>query len=147
MIKMSAERKIDIFSGLILLLSFIAFIMVIIGPFAYAFIGGYTYYYSCLDCENSTPGDYSSQIFILVLLILQIIIAINELLPNKFIKKDTTKYGLFIAFLTLLFTIVGIVSFGTAYIAYDWWADIGFYGPLVAGILNILFSYFKLKNK
>lgn len=144
---MSSERNIDMFSGLVLLLSFIALIMVIIGPFAYAWIGGNTYYYSCLDCENSTIGDYFSQIVIIILLILQIVISINEFLPNKFIKKDTTKYGLYLAGLTLIFTIIATTSFGIGYIAYDWWPDIGFYGPLVAGILNTLFFYFKLKNK
>lgn len=83
----------------------------------------------------------------MILLVLQIIIAINELLPKKFISKDTTKYGLYIAGLTLIFTIIATISFGVGYIAYDWGPDIGFYGPLVAGILSAIFLYLKLKNK
>ncbi|MFX0056746.1 MAG: hypothetical protein ACFE85_10585 [Candidatus Hodarchaeota archaeon] len=144
---MSSERNIDMFSGLVLILSVIALVMVIIGPFASSYIGGYTYYYSCLDCENSTILDYISQIFIIILLILQIIISLNNLLPNKFISKDTTKYGLILAGLTFIFTIIGLTSFGIAYIAYDWWPDIGFYGPIVAGLLNTILFYLKQRNQ
>jgi len=144
---MSSERNIDVFSGLILILSVIALVMVIIGPFAEAYIGGYTYYYSCLDCENSTIIDYISQIFIIILLILQIIVSINALLPNKLISKDTTKFGLLFAGLTFGFTIIGVISFAVGYIAYDWWPDIGFYGPLVAGLLNTILYFLKYKNK
>jgi hypothetical protein len=144
---MSSKRNIDIFSGLVLILSFIALVMVIIGDFAYAYIGGYTYYHSCLTCENSTTGDYISQIFIIILLIFQIIISINNLLPNKFIPKDTTKIGLIFAGLTFIFTIIGLISFGIGYVLYDWWPDIGFYGPVVAGILNTILFYLKLKNQ
>jgi hypothetical protein len=144
---MSSERNIDIFSGLVLILSVIGLVMVIIGPFAYAWIGGSTYYYSCLDCENSTILDYVSQIFIIILFILQIIIAINNLLPNKFISKDTTKFGLIFAGLTFIFTIIGLISFSIGYIAYDWWPDIGFYGPIVAGLLNTILFFLKWKNQ
>ncbi|MFX1355776.1 MAG: hypothetical protein ACFFA8_00690 [Promethearchaeota archaeon] len=144
---MSSERNFDIFSVGVLILSVIALVMVIIGPFAEAFIGGDTYYYSCLDCENSTPLDYVSQIFIIILLIIQIIISINNLLPNKFIPKDTTKLGLIFSGLTFIFTIIGLTSFGIGYIAYDWWPDIGFYGPLVAGLLNTILFYLKLRNQ
>ena len=36
----SAERNIDLFSGLVLILSIIALVMLLIGPFGYLDIGG-----------------------------------------------------------------------------------------------------------
>ena len=143
----SAERNIDLFSGLVLILSIIALVMLLIGPFGYLDIGGGTYRYSCLSCEYSTIGDYTSQIFILILLILQIIIAVNELLPNKFISRDMTQFGLLSALMVFGFSLIGLISFGVTYDAYYWGVDIGFYGPIVAGLINTILFYLKHKNK
>lgn len=142
---MSSERNIDIFSAVILVVSIIAIVMEAIGPFA-GFYSGY-YYYSCLDCAYYTIGDYVSQIFILILLIATIVIAINDLLPKKFISKDLTKFGLYFALLTVIFSIIGIISFGVTYGDYEWWPDLGFYGTIVGGVINSLLYFLKTKNK
>ncbi|TKJ23779.1 MAG: hypothetical protein CEE42_11740 [Promethearchaeota archaeon Loki_b31] len=57
---MSEERNIDPFSLLILVLSIIAIITEIIGPFAGFFLTGYSNRFSCLDCEYSTSVDLIS---------------------------------------------------------------------------------------
>jgi len=144
---MSSERNVDMFSGLVLILSIIALVMLIIGPFGGTWQGGSIYWYSCLDCENSTIGDYTSQIFILILLILQIIIALNELLPKKLISRDMTLFGLLSAIMIFGFSLIGLISFGVYYDYAEWWVDIGFYGPVVAGVINTILFYLKHKNK
>jgi len=108
---MSEDRSVDVFSVLILIFSIIAIILEIIGPFAGFYLGGGQYRYSCLDCEYSTGIDYAMQILAIILLVIQIIIALNELIPNKFIKMEVTKYGMILAILTLVFAIIGIASF------------------------------------
>ena len=144
---MSSERNVDMFSGLVLILSIIALVMLIIGPFAGTWQGGNIYWYSCLYCENSTIGDYTSQIFILILLILQLVIAVNELLPNKFISRDMTQFGLLSSIMIFGFSLIGLISFGVTYGYAEWWPDIGFYGPVVAGLISTILFYLKHKNK
>jgi len=144
---MSSERNIDIFSAIILILSIIGLIMVIIGPFAGLYIGGGNYRYSCLDCGYSTPGDYAAQIIILILFIIQIIIALNDLLPTQFIKQEIAKFGIYIALLTLILAIIGLAAFGISYALNEWWPELGFYGSAVAGVLNTVLFYLKQKNK
>ena len=122
---MSTERKIDIFSALILTLSIIALIMVIIGPFAGFFNFGYGYnYYSCLYCDYWTTVDLIAQIFIIILLILQFLLALNELIPKRFISMDLTLIGIIIAGLTWTLALIGLISFGISYglfNGFDWW--------------------------
>jgi len=144
---MSEERNIDPFSLLILVLSIIAIITEIIGPFAAFFLGGYSNRYSCLDCEYSTPVDYILQFLILILFVIQIIIALNELLPNKFIPKDVTKYGMYLAILTWIFAIIGLASFGITYSSFEWWPELGFYGTVVGGVLNTILFFLQQRNK
>ena len=144
---MSSERNVDMFSGLVLILSIIALVMLLIGPFGSFDLGGGNYRYSCLSCEYSTIGDYTSQIFILILLILQIVIAVNELLPNKIISRNMTQFGLLSALMIFGFSLIGLISFGVTYEAYYWDVDIGFYGPIVAGLINTILFYLKYKNK
>ena len=115
---MSEERNIDPFSLLILVLSIIAIITEIIGPFAGFYLGGSEYRWSCLDCEYSTGLDYTLQILIIILFVIQIIVALNDLLPNKFIPKDITKYAMFLAILTWVFAIIGLASFGITSVSY-----------------------------
>jgi Na+-transporting NADH:ubiquinone oxidoreductase subunit NqrE len=144
---MSEERNIDPFSLLILVLSIIAIITEIIGPFASFDLGGYNYRYSCLDCEYSTSVDLILQYLIIILLVIQIIIALNELLPNRFIPLDVTKYGMYLAILTWIFAIIGLASFGLTYSAYEWWPELGFYGTVVGGVLNTILFFLYQKNK
>ena len=144
---MSSEKTIDPFAVLILVLSILG--IVLLAPFEFAafYLGAGNYRYSCLTCEYATPVDLAAQIFIIVLLIIQIIISLNELLPNRFIEKDLDKIGMVLAGLTFLFAIIGIASFGAAYSAYDWWPELGFYSSIVAGILNVLLFFLKDRNK
>lgn len=144
---MSSEKTIDPFAVLILVLSILG--IVLLAPFEFAafYLGAGNYRYSCLTCEYATPVDLAAQILIIVLLIIQIIISLNELLPNRFIEKDLDKIGMILAGLTFLFAIIGIASFGAAYSAYDWWPELGFYSSIVAGILNVLLFFLKDRNK
>lgn len=142
------ERKIDPLAGIILVASIVGIILVATQYFASLWTGG-NYWHSCLDCENATPGDLTAQILILIFLIIQIIISLNDLLPKRFIQKDLSVYGMGLAGLTLLFVIIGIAAFGATYdaIVVDWWPDTGFYGSLIAGIVNIVLFYLKFRNK
>ena len=145
---MSSENKIDPFAVLILVLSIIGIIL--IAPFDFA-----AFYHtdaaenrwSCLTCEYATAGDLAAMIFMILLLIIQAIVALNDLLPNRFINMDLDKYGMILAGLTMLFAIIGIASFGAAYSEYDWWPEIGFYGGIVAGLLNTILFFLKYRNK
>ena len=144
---MSEERNIDPFSLMILILSIIAIITELIGPFAGFYYSGYGNRFSCLDCEYSTSVDLILQYLILILFVIQIIIALNELLPNKFIPKDVTKYGMHLAILTWIFAIIGLASFGLTYGAYEWWPELSFYGTVVGGVLNTILFFLYQKNK
>ncbi|MFX1571587.1 MAG: hypothetical protein ACFFB0_02480 [Promethearchaeota archaeon] len=144
---MSTERKVDVFAALILVLSLIGLILLAALDFAAFYLPNYGTRYSCLGCEYSTSGDLAAQIIILILLIIQILIALNDLLPNKFIKKDLEKYGMFLAVATVLFAIIGISSFGAEYGDYDWWAAEGFWGSIIAGLLNTILFFLKYRNK
>ena len=70
-------------------------------------------------------------------------IALNELLPERFIDKDLEKLGLLLALLTFIFAIIGIASFGVYYAENEWWPEAGFYGGLVGGLINIILFYLK----
>ena len=144
---MSEERNIDPFSLLILVLSIIAIVTEIIGPFAGFYLGGSEYRWSCLDCEYSTGVDIILQYIILILLVFQIIIALNELVPNKFIPLDVNKYGMYLAIITWIFAIIGLASFGINYSVYEWWPELGFYGIVVGGLLNTILFFLKERNK
>jgi Na+-transporting NADH:ubiquinone oxidoreductase subunit NqrE len=144
---MSEERNIDPFSLLILVLSIIAIITEIIGPFAGFYYSGYGNRFSCLYCEYYSFVDLILQYLILILFAIQIIIALNELLPNKFIPKDVTKYGMYLAILTWIFAIIGLASFGITYSSNEWWPELGFYGTVVGGVLNTILFFLYQKNK
>jgi len=79
--------------------------------------------------------------------VIQIIIALNELLPNKFIPKDVTKYGMHLAILTWILAIIGLASFGITYSLYEWWPELGFYGTVVGGVLNTILFFLQQRNK
>ena len=126
-------------------ISILATILEIVGPFAGTYTGAY-YYYSCLDCENSTAGDYTLQILSIIVFIIIIIIALNDLLPNRFISKDLTKFGFLLSIITIIFAIAGLTSFGIYYSALEWWPEMGFYAIIIGGILNTIFFFLKQKN-
>ncbi|MFX0178578.1 MAG: hypothetical protein ACFE78_00210 [Candidatus Hodarchaeota archaeon] len=143
---MSERRDVDIFSVLILVISIIAIVLVIIGPFAGFYYWGYGNRYSCLYCDYWTAGDLIAQIFILILFMIQMVIALNDLVPKKFISFDLTKYNIYIAITTFALAIIGLISFGVIHIGDEWWADLGFYGSVVGGILNSILFFLKQKN-
>ncbi len=152
-----SERKlkisgsnVDPFAALILVFSIIGIILILIGPFAGLYYENYYSgnRYSCLGCEYSTPGDVAAQVIMLILLIIQIVMVLNDLLPNKFIEKDLEKYGILLAVVTFFFAIIGIASFGAEYDNdYDWWPELGFYSGIIVGLLNIILFFLKYKNK
>ena len=145
---MSTERKVDPFAALILVLSIVAIILIATQYFAGFYVSGY-YRYACLDCEYSTDGDLAAQIMMIILLIIQIVVVLNELLPKRFVDKDLTIVGLGLAALTMLFAIIGIASFGAEYedIVSSWWPETGFYAGIVAGLLNAILFALKYKNR
>jgi hypothetical protein len=152
---LSEERKIDYFSAIVLILSIIALVMLLIGPFGGLDIPLYSWNgFSCLYCEYSTILDYIMQVFIVILLILQIVMTINNLLPQPFIREDspvgflgTSMFGIISSILIWGFAIIGLISFGVTYEYTDWWMDIGFYGPLVAGLISMILYILKHLNK
>ncbi len=144
---MSSERKIDPFAVIILVLSIIGIILVATQYFAGFYLGGGNYRYSCLDCGYATGVDLAAQVLILILLIVQIVIALNDLLPNRFIEKNLDQIGIILGGLTILFTIIGLGAFGIAYSEYEWWPETGFYGAIIAGILNFILFFLKYKNR
>ena len=144
---MSSERNVDVFAALILVLSIIGIILLATQYFASFYLGAGNYRHSCLDCEYATGGDLTAQILMLIFLILQIVIDINELVPNKFIKTDLDKMGLLLAGCTTLLAIIGLATFGIVYAEYEWWPDTGFYGAIIAGLLNTILFFLKWRNK
>ncbi|MFX1454995.1 MAG: hypothetical protein ACFFDB_06430 [Promethearchaeota archaeon] len=144
---MSTERKIDPFSVMILVIGILGIVLLAPFDFAAFYLGAGNYRYSCLSCEYATGVDLTAQIIILILFIVQIVIALNELLPNKFIDKDLGKFGMGLAVLTFLFAIIGIASFGITYSNYEWWPELGFYSSLIGGILNTVLFFLQDRNK
>ena len=144
---MSESRKIDPFSALILILSIIGIVLIAVGPFAGFYLTGYGYRYSCFDCEYFTEGDLAAQIIMVILLIILIIVVLNDLVPKRFIEKDLEKYGFLLSVVVILMAIIGLASFGVAYAYYEWWPETGFYGGIIAGLLNTILFFLKYKNK
>jgi hypothetical protein len=144
---MSSERKIDPFIVIILIISVIALVMLLIGPFAGFYLGGYGNRYSCLGCEYWTPVDLTMQILLIFLLIFQMLISLNELLPKRIVAKDFIKLGFIFALLTWIVALIGLIAFGIAYWDSEWWPELGFYGTIVGGVLNMILFILKIKNK
>ena len=144
---MSEERKIDPFAVMIFVLSILGIVLLAPFDFAAFYLGGGNYRYSCLTCEYATAVDLVSQIFIIILLVIQIIVALNSLLPKSFIGKDLDKIGIVLAGLTFLFAVIGIGAFGAEYSNFEWWPELGFYSSVVAGLLNAILFFLKDRNK
>ncbi|MHA2325703.1 MAG: hypothetical protein ACXACB_09900, partial [Promethearchaeota archaeon] len=88
-----------------------------------------------------------AQITIIILLLIQIVIAINDLLPNRFIEKNLDREGMILGLLTIIFVIIGIGAFGIVYSEFDWWPETGFYGAIIAGLINTILFFLKYKNR
>ncbi len=144
---MSSERKVDPFAALILVISIIGIILMAAFTFAGFDIGGGNFRYSCFDCEYATAADIGAQIVVLILLIIQIVIAFNDLLPKRFLEKDLDKIGMILAVLTIVFVLIGLGAFGITYSEYYWWPETGFYGGIIAGLINAVMFFLKDRNK
>lgn len=144
---MSSERNIDPFAVIILVASLVGIILLAVFDFAALDLGGGTIRYSCLTCEYASGGDLVAQVFVLILLIIQIVIVLNDLLPKKFIEKDLDKYGMLLSVLTIVFVVIGIGAFGITYSNFEWWPETGFYGVIIAGLLNSILFFLKFKNR
>ena len=145
---MSESRYVNPFSALILVVSLVGIILLLVTDFAGFYYTGYGNRYSCLTgCEYYSIGDLISQIFILIFLLIQIVIVIDDLLPNKFIAKDLTKFGIGFAALTMLFAIIGIASFGVEWGNYEWWPEAGFYGSIFSGLINIILFFLSSRRR
>ncbi|MFX1243225.1 MAG: hypothetical protein ACFFA7_18415 [Promethearchaeota archaeon] len=147
---MSEERRIDAFAIIILIISLVGLILMFVTDFAGAYDLSYNIYSCLTGCENWTGVDLTMQIFMVILLIAQIVWSINELLPEKFLPfKKLNLIGLIFAASTALFAVIGIGSFGIYYglfYGYDWWAEAGFYGGFLAGIINAVFYFLRFKK-
>lgn len=144
---MSSEMKINPFTVIILVVSVIGIILLLALPFAGFYLPGYGNRFSCFSCEYYTGADLAAQIIILILLIVQVVIVLNELLPKRFIEMDLEIIGMALASTTILFAIIGLGSFGIAHIGDEWWPGTSFYSSIIAGILNLIIFLLKFKNK
>ena len=129
-------KKIILFG--ILCISVIGFLVVLFGDFAGFWLTGYGAgeRYSCLSCEYTPIIDIISIVVILLLILGQIFIALNEILPKQLIKIDLSLVGLLFAIGTIIFSIVGLVGFGIVYSDYEWWPEAGFYASIITGVFN-----------
>ncbi len=148
---MSEERKIDAFAIIILIISLVGLILILVTDFAGFYLTAVGNRYSCLiGCDYATAGDIAAQIFMILLLIAQMIWSINELLPEKFIPFEKLDLlGLILSASTVLFAVIGIAAFGITYGFigdYYWWAEPGFYGGFIAGIINSVFYFLRFKK-
>ncbi len=77
------------------------------------------------------------------------IIAINTLLPKPFLKALVgSKFIPILGIATIVMMIIGAASFGGAYESlYEWWLGTGFYGGLIAGILNTVLAVLSFRVK
>jgi len=144
---MSSERNVDVFAALILVLSIIGIILLSAFSFAAFYYPGYGNRYSCFDCGYTTEIGLTAQIVVLILLIIQIVIALNDLLPKRFLEKDLDKIGMIVAVLTMVFVVIGLGVFGIEYSEYEWWPETGFYGGIIAGLINAVLFFLKDRNK
>lgn len=144
---MSTERKVDPFAALVLVFSIIALILMLTQYFGALWYTGYGLRYSCLTCDYATTVDLAAQIVTILALIFQIIIALNDLVPKRFIEKDLTTIGLFCAVMSILMMIIGYTGFMLAYWEFDTWPEGGFYAGIIAGIINTIMFLLKYKNK
>ncbi len=107
--------------------------------------------YSCLaGCEYNTYSGVDTVAMIIgaVLLILQLFIAINAILPTPFLKNlPGMKLIMLLGVVTIIMMIVGIVAFGVEYSVVEWWPETAFYGGLIAGVLNTILAVLSSRKK
>lgn len=139
--------RLDPYSVIIFVLSLIGLVLVASTNFAGFWLENYYTgsRYSCLTCEYSTEVDRAAIILVILLLLGQIAISLNDLLPNKFLAENISRLGIFFAASTLLLTIIGGVAFSVSYSEYDSWLETGFYAGALAGLINSVLFFLKGK--
>ena len=139
-------KKITLFG--ILGISIIGFFVVLLEWFAGFWLPFYAEErYSCLTCEYGTFIDIASQVLILLLILGQIFVVLNDILPKQIIEKDLTLFGLLFAIGTIIFTVIGLIGFGIAYSEFEWWPEAGFYAGIITGIINGFLFALKFRKK
>ena len=139
--------RLDPYSVIIFVLSLIGLVLVASTNFAGFWLENYYTgsRYSCLTCEYSTEVDRAAIVLVILLLLGQIAISLNDLLPNKFLAENISRLGIFLAASTLLLTIIGGVAFSVSYSEYDSWLETGFYAGALAGLINSVLFFLKGK--
>lgn len=93
--------------------------------------------YACLGCDYNASFTIAAILGGGIPLLACAVIAVNELLPARFIKPDLTMLAIILAFVATGLVIAGGIDFGVIYDSYsyasDWWLDAGFYGGVIAG--------------
>lgn len=144
---MPSERKLDAFGIAIIIISVTGIILLLVTPFAGFWLPAYGNRYSCFGCSYSTGADLASQAIILILLIVQLVLGINELVPKRFINFDKLELiGMILASVTILFAIIGLGAFGIYYAGFDWWPETSWYSSFIVGILNTILYILRLKK-
>ncbi|MHA1914874.1 MAG: hypothetical protein ACW986_17050 [Promethearchaeota archaeon] len=148
---MADDRNIDPFSVIILVASIVGIILLMATAFAGFWIPAGNRYSCIIDCEYYTGGDLAAQWIVFILLVVQIIVATNDLIPERFINIDKLELiGIILAGATLLFAFIGLGIFGITYGFIgdrEWWPETGFYGVAIAGLINTILFFLKFKNK
>ncbi len=143
-------EKTKIFTILVAIFSLVGIILLFADYFGGFWYGYYSSArYSCLSgCEYYTPGDLAAQILGVILLALEMLFAINNLIPKPFLKKLIgMKVILLLGLLTVIMMTVGAITFGVTYAVTEVWFGAGFYGGLFAGILITVLAILSLRLK
>jgi len=137
-----AFEKRQWFALLILILGGIGTGLLLGGDFAGLYhYGPYPGYgYACLTCVYNSSLSLTAIIIGATLLALQAIFALNELIPNRFIKPNLASLIMILGIAAAGIIVAGGVSFAVEYEAYEWWFEGGFYVGLVASIVNVVLS-------
>jgi hypothetical protein len=135
---------------IIVVISIVGMILLLATDFAGFYLTGYYsgYRYSCLSCEYNTGVDTAAIIIGVVLLVLQLLLAANAVLPTTFLKKlPGMKIIPILGLLIIVMMMMGGISFGISYDDFVWWFEVGFYGGLIAGILNTILAVLGFRIK
>jgi protein-S-isoprenylcysteine O-methyltransferase Ste14 len=141
------EKKILVFG--IAGISLIGIILLLTTEFAGFYLTGYYsgYRYSCLTCDYATPGDRIAIISGILLLSIQLVIAINAILPTPFLKKDLMGIIFVFGILTIVVMIIGLIAFAITYGEFEWWVETGFWGGVGAGLINTVLGLLIKKSR
>ena len=144
---MSSERKLDAFGLAIIIISAVGIILLLAIPFAGFYLPAWGSRYSCISCSYYTDIDLTAQIIALILLIMQLVLGVNELVPNRFINFDKLDFiGMILASATILFAMIGLGAFGIFYSNFEWWPETAWYGSFFAGVLNTILYILRFKK-